>query len=60
MKICWANYLLWFVIAVLGGISLLSGCGQKGDLYLPEDEKKKEEKAQTPIQSNLISHQKNN
>jgi predicted small lipoprotein YifL len=44
---CWAQYLLWAVIAILGSGSLLSACGQKGDLYLPDpaeqsDEKKKE------------------
>lgn len=36
MKTCWAQYLLWLVIAVLGTASLLSSCGQKGDLYLPD------------------------
>jgi len=36
MKICWAQYLLWLVIAVLGAGAALSACGQKGDLYLPE------------------------
>lgn len=33
MKSCWAQYLLWLVIAVLGTGSALSACGQKGDLY---------------------------
>ena len=37
MKICWAKYLLWLVIAGLGTASMLSACGQKGDLYLPDD-----------------------
>lgn len=36
MRICWAQYLLWATIAVLGVASLLGGCGSKGDLYLPE------------------------
>ena len=36
MKICWAQYLLWLVIAVLGAGSVLSACGQKGALYHPE------------------------
>ena len=35
MKICWAQYLLWLVIAVLGAGSALSACGQKGALYHP-------------------------
>jgi predicted small lipoprotein YifL len=33
---CWARYVLWICIAVLGMGSLLSACGQKGDLYLPD------------------------
>ncbi len=38
MKFCWAQYLLWGVIATLGILSILAnaGCGQKGDLYLPD------------------------
>ncbi len=35
---CWARYLLWLVIAVLGVGNMLSACGQKGDLYLPAQE----------------------
>lgn len=34
---CWPRYLLWLVIAVLGTGSMLSACGQKGDLYLPDE-----------------------
>jgi predicted small lipoprotein YifL len=37
MKICWAQYLLWFVIALLGTGSALSACGQKGALYHPDE-----------------------
>ncbi|MCF7985630.1 MAG: lipoprotein [Thiohalocapsa sp.] len=33
---CWAKYLLYATIAVLGTAQMLSACGQKGDLYLPE------------------------
>ena len=36
MKRCWATYALWLVIAVLAVGSMVSACGQKGDLYLPE------------------------
>ncbi len=32
---CWARYLLWLVIGVLGIGNMLTACGQKGDLYLP-------------------------
>ena len=38
MRICWAQYTLWAVIAVLGVVSMLSGCGSKGDLFLPAPE----------------------
>ncbi|WP_428634050.1 LPS translocon maturation chaperone LptM [Sedimenticola sp.] len=33
---CWSRYLLWLVILVLGTSSLLTACGQKGPLYLPD------------------------
>lgn len=36
MKFCWAQYLLWLVIAILGAGSMLSACGQKGDLVRPD------------------------
>jgi predicted small lipoprotein YifL len=39
MRICWAQYTLWAVIAVLGVASMLAGCGSKGDLYLPAPDK---------------------
>jgi predicted small lipoprotein YifL len=39
MKFCWANTLFWLIIAVLGTASMLSACGQKGDLYLPDKDK---------------------
>ncbi len=38
MRICWAQYVLWAVIALLGVSAMLSGCGAKGPLYLPGDE----------------------
>lgn len=37
MRFCWGQYALWAVIAVLGIASMLSGCGARGDLYLPQD-----------------------
>jgi|GEM_PF-1265654 len=39
MRICWAQYALWAVIAVLAVPGMLAGCGAKGDLYLPPEEK---------------------
>ena len=38
MRICWAQYAFWLVIAALGVMAMLAGCGAKGDLYLPPDE----------------------
>ncbi|HEB93597.1 MAG TPA: hypothetical protein ENI94_09055 [Gammaproteobacteria bacterium] len=35
MKICWAQYLLWLIVATLGVGGALSACGQKGALYHP-------------------------
>lgn len=35
MKPCWAQYALWATIIALGVVTLLSGCGAKGDLYHP-------------------------
>jgi len=40
---CWAQYLLWLVITVLGAGNLLSACGQSGDLYLPDREVEKKQ-----------------
>jgi len=37
MKFCWAQYLLWLVIALLGLGSMMTACGQKGDLYRPAE-----------------------
>ena len=39
MRICWAQYTLWGVIIVLATLGMLAGCGAKGDLYLPPEEK---------------------
>ena len=36
---CWARYLLIAVVAVLGVGQMISACGQKGDLYLPDPRK---------------------
>jgi predicted small lipoprotein YifL len=43
MRICWAQYTLWAVIAVLGVVSMLSGCGAKGDLFMPPSEQQQTE-----------------
>ncbi|MGM0593700.1 MAG: LPS translocon maturation chaperone LptM [Pseudomonadota bacterium] len=38
MRICWAQYALWAVIAALGVMAMLAGCGAKGELYLPPEQ----------------------
>jgi predicted small lipoprotein YifL len=35
---CWARYLFYAVVAVLGAGQMMAACGQKGPLYLPEPE----------------------
>ena len=34
---CWSRYLFILVVIVLGSASMLSACGQKGPLVLPEE-----------------------
>ena len=46
MRFCWAQYTFWAVIVALGAMSLLAGCGAKGDLYLPQ-----EPKQEAPVQA---------
>jgi len=36
MKFCWPRILFTAMVIALGTMSLLSACGQKGDLYLPD------------------------
>ncbi|VAW75622.1 hypothetical protein MNBD_GAMMA15-892 [hydrothermal vent metagenome] len=36
MKPCWVSYLLWLIISIAGVSAMLSSCGQKGGLYLPD------------------------
>jgi len=51
MRFCWAQYTLWAVILVLGVLSMLAGCGAKGDLFLPPEvvERIKQEKQQAQL-----------
>lgn len=37
MRFCWAQYSWWGAIILLGLLSLFSGCGAKGDLFMPEE-----------------------
>lgn len=36
MKILLTRVLLWWILCAAVACGFLSGCGQKGDLYLPE------------------------
>lgn len=38
MRLCWSQAALIVVVAVLGVLSMLGGCGAKGDLYLPPEQ----------------------
>lgn len=46
MRICWAQYGLWAAIIVLAVMSMLAGCGAKGDLYLPQEEQAAQQPAE--------------
>ena len=35
--ICWTRYLFILVVVILGTSSMLSACGQKGALVLPDE-----------------------
>ena len=41
---CWPRTLLWLTIAILGIGNLLTACGQKGDLYLPDNNQTQQER----------------
>lgn len=34
---CWARTLFILIVVTLGVLSMISACGQKGPLYLPDD-----------------------
>ncbi len=36
MKLCWPQYLLWLIISLASATAMLAGCGQDGNLYLPD------------------------
>lgn len=42
---CWSRYLLWLTILILGTSSMLTACGQKGPLYLPDPATSQQEEA---------------
>lgn len=40
-----SSRLLWLVLALVTASTLLAGCGQRGQLYLPEETEEQEDKA---------------
>lgn len=38
MRMCWPRLGFIAIVVVLGTSSMLASCGQKGDLYLPDDD----------------------
>ena len=45
--LCWSRYLFIFVVIVLGTSSMLSACGQKGPLVMPEESASSQSKTDT-------------
>jgi len=37
MRICWPQATMILLVVILGTASMLSGCGQKGPLYIPKE-----------------------
>ena len=35
--LCWSRYLFILVVVILGTASMLSACGQKGSLVMPDE-----------------------
>ena len=50
---CWARYLLLAVVVVLGTLSMMSACGRKGPLYLPEESLRKPASAEADIPTSI-------
>ncbi len=46
MRPCWAQYLLCLCVALAGAAAVLTACGQKGDLYLPDEPEPREQQDQ--------------
>lgn len=46
-RICWGNWIFLFIVVGLFSVTLLSGCGHKGDLYLPDTTETTKDKKKT-------------
>lgn len=51
MRFCWAQYAFWAVVVALGVMAMLAGCGAKGDLYLPPEQKQEAPAEPAPQQT---------
>ncbi|MCK5901652.1 MAG: lipoprotein [Cocleimonas sp.] len=47
-RVCWGNWLFFIIVSFLFIITLLSACGTKGGLYMPEPMDNTKEKT-TPV-----------
>ena len=52
MRFCWPQWIFIVVVIFLGIGSMLSGCGQKGPLYLQKTEQEKVEQGTEPSVEN--------
>ena len=43
MKSCPLPHLLWLIMALAGSSAILCGCGQDGNLYLPDKDQSQEQ-----------------
>ncbi|PWR00252.1 LPS translocon maturation chaperone LptM [Leucothrix pacifica] len=46
-RICWGNWIFLFIVVGLFSVTMLSGCGHKGDLYLPDTTETTNDKKKT-------------
>ena len=44
---CWSRYIFILVVVILGSSSMLSACGQKGPLVMPDETQKTETEQET-------------
>ena len=54
---CWPRYLFILLIAVLGIGNMLTACGQKGPLYLPEPTAQQQAEMQAEADADTPSEQ---
>lgn len=45
--LCWSRYLFILIVIILGTSSMLSACGQKGPLILPDETQTSQDNGQS-------------